>query len=363
MQEKYLPRIGPEQLGSDQDNILIGCDSYPRSSFSNGFVSPFDNEFQVTLVRKGPRLDVRFAVPSAALAEQVLRELGFGADQMVASYTTVGPLRLTKREWATFAALSFCWVLAFLCWWLVFLNWNLAPTATPFVGLGVVVGVFVPAGYWLAMLLAPTHIEIGTDGLLARRRGRGHFIPHYEVLSFIQTVRRWGHQETLCLDLQLRSGENHVITVGAQSISGPLMSSIAARLDLARREYQQYAAVEADGLPRREGRSHIEWVRTLQSHRERVTHGRADVSTELLWQIVETPTSHPIARAAAAIALSHELVETERARLQHIANITASSTLRSIIEHIADKNKDLEHIAKALEALEEEAPIRSSISA
>jgi hypothetical protein len=184
--------------------------------------------------------------------------------------------------------------------------------------LGVAIGVFVPAGYLLAMLLVPNHIEIGTDGLLARCRGRGRFIPHYEVLSFSQTVRSLGR-------------------------SGPLMRSIAARLDLARRECQRYAVVEADGLPRREGRSHIEWVRTLQSHRERVTHRRTAVSTELLWQIVETPTSRPIARAAAAIALSHELVETERARLQHIANITASSTLRSIIEQYRQKQRPRTH--------------------
>ncbi len=133
------------------------------------------------------------------------------------------------------------------------------------------------------------------------------------MLKFSETVRRWGRQEILCLDLQLRSGENYVITVGAQSISGPLMRSIAARLDLARRECQQYAAVEADGLSRREDRSHIEWVRTLQSHRECVTHRRAPVSTELLWQIVETPTSHPIDRAAAATTLGRDRTQLESA--------------------------------------------------
>jgi hypothetical protein len=88
--------------------------------------------------------------------------------------------------------------------------------------------------------------------------------------------------------------------------------------------------------------STMAWIRHLRSIGSGANVGprTAPVSAEQLWQTVEAPTAEPVARVAAAVALSGALDGQGRRRMRIAAQQTVQSDLRVVFDAAAEEDVD-----------------------
>jgi hypothetical protein len=98
----------------------------------------------------------------------------------------------------------------------------------------------------------------------------------------------------------------------------------------------------------RSGRARVAEMRALLQ--EGPLYRTVPVTEETLWHVVEDPTSPAAARAGAAAALTTAMDEQGRARLQRAASATASGELAHAFTRAADPATDEDDLAEAVEA-------------
>ena len=217
--------------------------------------------------------------------------------------------------------------------------WQPGRSALPWV-------LFGPAMGLLVLLLARealTHFEVGRDGVLLRRRGKGRFVP----FSRLESIEDRGSD----LRFVLASGEELIVRTGKEERMGKqryvaqcdaLVSRIREGIERTRggedREVDADARVLLAHAQRALGRTGDD----AQSYRT-----QALPPIETLWRVVDDPGADQTARAAAAVALRRE--PEARARLRVRADETASPPLRRLLRVAADDETDVV-VARALDA-------------
>jgi hypothetical protein len=198
------------------------------------------------------------------------------------------------------------------------------PGALELAGVPVFLGV-VAAG--LMLLIPPTYVVVGADGVLLRSLGRERFVGYREIDS-AKSSDVW---YVAALELITTSGERIRIWCG-----GGRRSAIAANLGQAIEAFQQRLP-ELDTmalLPR--GRSTTDWLRALRASGSGAAPlRRVAPAADVLWNAVESPTAPPAARAGAAVALTVGLTAEGRERLLVAARATAAPGLARVFEAAA----------------------------
>jgi hypothetical protein len=338
--QNYRPLVQPAELRVDDDNLFVGGDGYPLTSFKRGYLVPQGDHSHVRLVRGRFQSNVEIAVADWDSGQRVLRDLGFGLDEAVGRFRT--PSRLSAHPVRTMAGV-FAGVLALSVAAMAFMD--VSPTAV----VALFMAVALTAG---ALSATPTKLDIGADGLLLRWLGRDRFIPYDDIEMIAQRQRGNADHRIELVDVKLESGDTYVIPIGPGEWDSGEADAIYARIYAAIDQHRRRVPVHSQALIDRGKRSHLDWAQSLRSRMEVGAHRRAAVSLDALWRTIEDHGSRAIDRAASAVALGEHLSDADRTRLKRISNSVASPKLRIAIERVAEDSQ-VEAVAEALEALDE----------
>ena len=149
---------------------------------------------------------------------------------------------------------------------------------------------------------------------------------------------------TAYVQLELRSGER---------VRVPARDPVALATQIAERK-RQFTTTKSTPMPRglaREGRSVGDWIEALRDLTlERAGYREVSISTDALWNIVESRWQREDSRAAAAVALGGRASPETRGRLLRLAASVESKKLRTVIEAAAEDG-DPKVLAEVLEAV------------
>ena len=213
-------------------------------------------------------------------------------------------------------------------------------------------------GLFVANLLWPTTISVGSDGVLVAGLVRRSFYPFAKIVGV--KTSNWGvvleRENGRTIEIRTEANANR----GRSSKRDTLLGCIQRRVaDLAASPTDEATSV----LLARGGRSVEEWARDLRALAVGQAGGyrAASIPTEELWRILEDPKSDPTARAGAAVALRSSLNEEGRARIRVVAEQCASPKIRVALEAAAGGTSDGE-VEAALAECEPEVESRRAAS-
>jgi len=274
-------------------------------------------------------------------SDAILAELGLAAGQVRATFrgagTTVGKrVRATAIDAALLVAIGV-------------VGGMLTHFEVPGAGLATItLGLLA-----IAVVLWPSTITIGIDGILLRRLGRERFIP-------MARIRSVGASGWRAIELVLDDGTVHLVHMSSTK-NQQFMPRVA---DLEHRDAVLARVVSARDAQRLRGpapdvartlargpRSAREWVAALRELRSGGGGYRAAALREAeLWETVENSAVDEDARAGAALLLRPTLDSMGKQRVRIAAGTTASPKLRVALDRAADATSEAE-VEAALEEL------------
>jgi hypothetical protein len=337
MGERGALRVDP--VGLHWNGALV----LPRAAARRGIVVPESPDGPMVRIQ-GPKFSrpVELAVPDVAQGRDILRALGLGASQIIATF--VGRSRLLPSQ-----AMRMGWLVG------AGMLFVIAGFALTF-GASVKALIFMPMIFPLLMLAFwPSRVDVGTDGVLVRWLGTRKFVPYAEVDRVEPTdtgVRliledrfvdlpvgpmptRRGDRP---LDAQLRNERDALIERIRSAMVAPAGDAPAAQLE--------------PSMLARGGRTPSDWLASLRSMVAK-REGRmraAPVLDDQLWALLSDPSTAPSTRAGAAVVLASHADEGTREKLRIAAQSIASPKLRVVIETAADGE---EHELELVRALDE----------
>ncbi len=329
---KPFARRVPVEVRVEPDACLVDEARIPRSEIQRG-----DRDGRGVTLRCQRLREVELEMGSEEDARDLLGALELDATQTTATYRGMSRTQAsTVRAVATtFGMLLGSMVLSGVLG-------ALHPAAG---GLGVLIGIAV----MLALVFAPTRIEVGGDGVLTRWLGRERFVPYSEIVSAYSAIEGMGRGKRAVVVVHLEAGEIWKLPIGTPGWGGEARAdAIATRIEDARQAYER-GAVMPESLRRPPDASFGAWVRRLRAG-ERVGHREAVVPRERLWRVVEDAAGDPVERAAATVALGPALTPDERARLARVVKRTAAPKLRVVLESAAGAEE--RELAQHLEELD-----------
>lgn len=318
--------------------------SIPREELSQGFVVPHRHGFRVRLSRKGARLPVDVVVPSEAEGARLLKALELDATHSIASFFGMSRVYASRGGFLANVAL--------LVLGPALLGVTAAMLHAPAIGFAALaVGVLAYVSFFM-----PMRLKVGGDGMVVSWYGRKRFIAYGDVESATRYQRDFGNTVIAGVQITMRGGE--VINVPlSYGIWGGDRGAIAA--ERIREAMDAYArgdeSAEAAMLARGD-KTASEWILALRQIGAGANAGprTAAIANDTLWRIVESGSTKPSVRAAAAVALAPTLDKNERARLGTIAEGTMAPKLRIAINAAAAEEEDEAAVAEALGELEAE---------
>jgi hypothetical protein len=206
----------------------------------------------------------------------------------------------------------------------------------------------------IVLMLTPSRLEVGADGIATNWLGRKRFIGYSDVESVSQYAAGSYRARWFGLALKLRSGEELRIPIMSGATWGTThIAIIEERIGEALESFRRGDAAAEAALLARGERELPDWIRSLRAigAGANAAHRTAPIQPERLWRIVEDPSADATARAGAAVALASELDDHGKKRLRAAASATASPKVRIAIEAAA--TADEAELAEALAALEE----------
>jgi hypothetical protein len=207
--------------------------------------------------------------------------------------------------------------------------------------------------------LVPSRVTVGADGIELRWFGRRRFFRHRDVVNATQYIAGLGNSRYTGVALTLESGEEVRIPIGQARSGDDRTRMVLERIQEAAAEGQREHPELDPAILARGDREVADWMRALRSlgAGANATMRTAPIEAERLWRIVEDPAGPPLARAAAAVALTADPAADARRRLRAAAEATAAPRLRVAIDAAASHDEDA--LKEALAELEsEEAPLR-----
>ncbi|APR80631.1 Hypothetical protein A7982_05978 [Minicystis rosea] len=348
-QRNPWPKIALTPVHADANGLRVGGKLVPRSAIRAGFVLPGRTPLVRIERRRRPSIDLQ--VGDVAKGRALLRALGLDVSQTVATFRT-SSRALSKRRY-TLSMIG------------LFMGAYGAVVATaintrrhPAAAFGIAGGLLF-FGALLAMavvLLMPTRLSVGADGLALRWFGRERFIGYDDVANVSRYARSWGRSRQVGVIVSLRSGEEVHIPIGQAQWNDDIVAIIEERICEAMSVFHSGGTAGDAALLSRGDRDVADWVASLRA----IGSGaNADMRTaplpkERLFRIVESPAAAATDRAAAAVALGGDLDADSRVRLKSAADAIAAPKLRVVLESAAGgaEPAELAHAMAELEAQE-----------
>lgn len=339
------------------DGVLSvdGATVASKDDLKQGVVAPRGTDTWVRLDRRGRGLPIQIRVADVAESRALLRALGFDATQTTAELRCMTPV-VTKPV-ATQAAF---WLPAL---GLIFGSLALGGLIGRSIGpIAVVVGVALMLAYVFGIVMAPTRVRIGADGIATRWLGRARFYPFADIERVDDWSERVGTKEYRGIVIHERSGKTTKIAAGQKGWNDAAVEPLRHRVTEALEAYRSGVRSADVSVLARSGRDDTDWVRHLVALGVGATADlrRGFVPADQLLRVVEDASQPPLARAGAAIAVAGTADEPTRARIRVAAKTTASPTLRVAMERALDAEtleaeSEVTAVAEALRALEEGA--------
>ncbi|MBK6514885.1 MAG: hypothetical protein IPM79_24805 [Polyangiaceae bacterium] len=321
-----------------------------RDELSQGLIVPRKDEIWVRLDRKGRQLAHHFRVQDVEEGRAMLRALGFDATQATAEVRCMSPV-VTLPIWKQ-------------------LLLTLAPVlATIFGTMALGVAAFGPQGaamtlpavglvmaYLFLIILAPTKVRIGADGLALSWLWRRQFIRFADVTSVAPWMRTSGGKTYEGIQVEDTHGHKTFIAGGQHGWNEHVAKQLEERV-LEAWEAHRGGVTGADvSALDRGGRDLSSWVDHLRGLGEgaKVDLRRAFVPVDHLLHVLEDTSQPALTRAGAAIAAARGAGPEARARIRVAASTTASPKLRVAIERSLDDEAETAAIAEALGEVEAE---------
>ena len=302
---------------------------------------------------QGPKFSwpVELAVADVGHGRDILRALGLGASQIIATF--VGRSRLLPSRGMRVGWLVGAGVLFALAGFLLTLTASLKAL------------LFMPILFPLVMVaLWPSRVDVGTDGVLLRWLGTRKFVPYAEVDRVEPTdtgvrliledrfvdlpVGPMDPRAARPMDVQLRNERDALVERIRTAMIAPALDAPPARLE--------------PSMLARGGRTPSDWLASLRSMVAK-REGRmraAPVLDDQLWALLSDPNTSPSARAGAAVVLASHADEGTRDKLRIAAQSIASPKLRIVLEAAAEgEDRELE-LVRALDEVPDERKRRFS---
>lgn len=318
----------------DRDAITVGEERIARQALTRGVIVARDGNLEVHIAK--PWSDLQLRIATAESARHLLTSLGFDEDQAAATFRTMSrSFTSIPRTVATILAAGMLGMLGAAA--------NLAGSEATNLGAAAIlwmVSAFV-------LLLTPSHVEVGADGVLIKWLGSQRFVSHGDITD-VQITSGFGNDRNLHVDVVLTSGETVRIPVTNRRWDDGRTAGLATRILEAREVYRRGGA-EAEALLMRGDRPLERWITALRA-RELVGHRDQALPKDRLWRVIEDVAAKPIERAAAAVALGRGLGESDRERLARAARAAVAPKLRVVLESVADAEDDV--LAEQLASLE-----------
>ncbi len=315
-------RLRADSAGVHMGEALVA----PAPELGGGITSVADHETYVWLFRPSGRFALRIRMKSPAEGRQLLSALELAPHQRTARVLLkAGPL--TRWAWLIPAVLG----AGFVPVAIVF-----ATLEVPmFVGILLLAfGLSFPFAF---QLLGAKRIEIGADGFAVNRMGFRRFVAYRQV----EQVQEWKPHRRRSREypprgvtVVLRDGSKvRLRTVEARQVSGSGDEAEPDFVAKAIREGMQARAVPTPTAALVRGNQPAaEWLESLRSMGKHEAEYRSRVvDADELWRALESASTPPAVRLAAAIALSVRANEGDRARLARAASSSASLDFRAAV--------------------------------
>ncbi|MFT3768694.1 MAG: hypothetical protein QM820_24880 [Minicystis sp.] len=344
------PTVERVPVRADGDGVRVGDTYLPRAEIRDGFVLP--GPTPMVKLRRRRALPVDLRVGSTAEGRDLLRALGLDVSQTVATFRTMSRAVAKRRYIATAVGVFTAVYVGFISG-IVNARHGHAPLY------GAAMGILFALGLigLVVVMLMPTKLSVGADGVVLRWFGRDRFIGYGEVAHVLRYDKGWGRSRYIGVTLLLRSGEEVHLPIGQATWQDEIVSIIEERLNEAMEAFHGGAAAADAALLRRGERGVSDWVTALRA----IGSGaNADMRTaplprERLFRIVESPTAPAADRAAAAVALGGDLDLESRLRLKRAAEAIAAPRLRVVLETASTGADQAELEAALTELAEQEA--------
>jgi hypothetical protein len=205
----------------------------------------------------------------------------------------------------------------------------------------------------IALWVVPTRVDVGADGLLVRWFGTQRFIRIDTIHQTAQFERVHGRYRYTGVRVMLHNGEVYEIDVRASNLNADETTALKARIDEAVARCRNEAAVAVAEHLARGDRSVDLWVRGLRNTGRGSHEGFRALAFDRddLWRVLESSTSSPEARAAAAVVLTEGSDARDAQRIRVVADAVAEPRLRVALD--ASIHGDDAALATALDALAE----------
>ncbi len=204
--------------------------------------------------------------------------------------------------------------------------------------LATIFGTLMVAGIALDLLLRPTRVTLGPEGLV-RRGLRTSRMRYADVVE----VEHGAPHDRQLLVIHARSTS---WTFVGRSSRDEALAELARRLEDRLVEFRGHASAPAAPLARGD-RDHATWTSDLRDLVAGERHGyrQATVSPEVLLRIAENPTSGDEERIAALVALSPVTVRGSdprvRTRIAALALETAAPELREAVDAWLEEDEEV----------------------
>lgn len=315
------------------DAIFVDGLRVARTEIREAFVVPKREGFPLVRIDRGPwRLPLDLVVHDVEEGRQILRALGLDASQSVAKVQTASYL-VSRRGPLVGSGIAFAAVALAIFPRLA----HAFPIAQSFGALAMALSVVA----MLALIAKRTELSIGADGILIHWLWIRRFVRCEDILTVSEYEDAWGRNRNLGISLQLKSGEEIRLPVGARGLSEDRCAALVERIRetmLAQRSGQGAAA---GALLGRQGRAMSEWIRALRAMGvgADATLRTAPTDPQVLLRVVESPGAPAEERAAAAVAIAASGDEEARTRLRVAADAVAEPKLRVALEAAAEEDE------------------------
>ncbi len=350
----WRPRLTPARVRASEAAIDIeGLGTICRAQIEGAYVVPRHGKPPLVRIRRrGLRLPVEVVPADRAEGEDLLRALGLDAERAVASF------RAASRA-AAYPGRSI-----------------LASIGT-MVALGVLVSGAVTLGVpelplilapltMIALILVmvmPTRLLVGADGLAMRWLWRERFIPWSDYQGMSSSDFGFGRNKYHGLRVWLKSGEEVVLPVEQRVWGTGDTEMIAERIEQAAAVHRRGGGAGAATALTRGERSIAEWLQVLRGIGAGAVASlrTAAVPLDSLYGVLDDPKKAPAVRAAAAVALAASEDAGARQRIRIAADATAHPRLRIALERAADGAADAD-LGEALDDVEGDGAERARAS-
>jgi hypothetical protein len=345
-QRNKSPVLVPGELSVDDAGVHhAGALVARRDELEQGFLVDDGARSYVRLKRKGLKVPLTFETRDADQGRAILQALGFDVTQRAAEMRAASDL----FAWSLLKQLVA--ILGPMAMFLLPAVFGAAATNSP-IGVALAVPLFVV--YVFTLLLAPTRLRIGVDGVVTRWLGRETFVPFARVTDVRGYRHRSGNKIYFGVELALDGGETVRIPCGQEGWSTVARDEIMTRIQDALDVHRRTGTKLDPALLARHGRDTGGWVRALRGIGAGANAGMRTppIAPERLLDVVEDPAAPAVARVGAAVAVLPSMPTEARNRVRIAAEKTASPPLRRALERVLEAERDDAAAAEALAELE-----------